>query len=142
MDEHCCTLSWAPRGSTENAGCVVKMPLTYSYLHSLLISQRIFLSAEPDWLARQTRTPPPYYPLGIIVKVSNPSQDPPLSPKALNRELKYMYNLCIFNIKIKSQNLEMGLSKTRDHIQIKIKIGVIKAIKHILVPRLADVNQM
>ena len=46
---------------------------------------------------------------------SNPSQEPPASPKDMDV-------LCTFKIKIESQFQNIGVSKTSDHIQIKIKM--------------------
>ena len=39
------------------------------------------------------------------IKISNPSQEPPAASKALNEDLKDMDVLCIFKIKMESQNL-------------------------------------
>ena len=52
----------------------------------------------------------------------NPSQASQAPSKALNKDLKDMDVLCTFKIKIESQNWNMGVSKTSDHIQIKINI--------------------
>ena len=41
----------------------------------------------------------------------NPSQEPPMSFKAPNEDLKYMDVLCTFKIKIESQNLDHGYIK-------------------------------
>ena len=43
-----------------------------------------------------------------MIKMSNINQEPPASLKALNHDLKDMDVLCIFKIKIGSQNLEHG----------------------------------
>ena len=40
----------------------------------------------------------------IIIKMPNPSQEPPESSKAPNQDLKDMDVLCTFKIKIESQN--------------------------------------
>ena len=101
----------------------------------------------------------------IIIRMLNPSQEPPASSIAPNKDLKDMDVLCTFKIKIESQNSEYGctndqwpspnnyqdakpqsgtssilqspksglkgqrakiwkicISKTDDHIQIKIKV--------------------
>ena len=42
------------------------------------------------------------------IKMPNPSQEPPASPKAPNEDLKDMDVLCTFKIKIESQNLDHG----------------------------------
>ena len=42
----------------------------------------------------------------IKIKMPNPSQVPPVSSKALNKDLKDMDILCTFKIKTESQNLE------------------------------------
>ena len=42
----------------------------------------------------------------IKIKMLNPSQEPPVSSKAPNEDLKDMDVLRIFKIKIESQNLE------------------------------------
>ena len=47
----------------------------------------------------------------IRIKMPNPSQEPPASSKAPNEDLKDMDVLCIFKIKVESQNL--------DHVYIK-----------------------
>ena len=59
----------------------------------------------------------------IKIKMSTPSQEPPASPKGPNKDLKDMGVPCTFKIKIESQNLEYGLLKTIDQIQIKIKMS-------------------
>merc|ERR1711954_98339 len=59
----------------------------------------------------------------IKIKLPNPSQEPPVSSKAPNEDLKDMDVLCTFKIKIERQNLVMGVSKTSDHIKINIKIS-------------------
>ena len=51
----------------------------------------------------------------------NPSQEPPASSKAPNEDLKDIDVLCTFKIYIESQNRNMGVSKTIDHFQIKMK---------------------
>jgi len=43
-----------------------------------------------------------------MIKMPNPSQEPPASSKAKHQDLKDMYVLCTFKIKIGSQNLEHG----------------------------------
>ena len=58
----------------------------------------------------------------IKIKIPNPSQEPPVSSKAPNEELKDVDVLCTFKIKIESTIWIMGISKTRDHIQTKIKM--------------------
>ena len=58
----------------------------------------------------------------IKIMMPNPSQDPPASSKAPNEDLKDMDVLCTFKIKIESKNLDHGISKTSDYIQIKIKM--------------------
>ena len=62
------------------------------------------------------------------IKIQYSSQEHPASSKALNQDFKCRDVLCIFNIKIKSRNLEhgspmMGVSKTSDHIQVKVKMS-------------------
>ena len=52
----------------------------------------------------------------------NPSQEPPASSKAPNEDLKDMDVLCTFKSKIESHNSDHRVSKTSDHMQIKIKI--------------------
>ena len=47
----------------------------------------------------------------IIIKMPNPSQEPPASPKGLNDDLKDMDALRTFKIKIESQNLDHGRTK-------------------------------
>ena len=47
----------------------------------------------------------------IKIKMPNPSQEPPLSPKAPNEGLKDMDVLCTLKIKIESPNLDQGYIK-------------------------------
>ena len=47
----------------------------------------------------------------IKIKMPNPSQEPPGSPKAPNEDLKEMDVLCTFKIMIESQNLDHGCIK-------------------------------
>ena len=54
------------------------------------------------------------------IRMPNPSQEPPASSKAPNRALKDMDVICTLKIKI-AKIWIMGISKTSDHIQIKIK---------------------
>ena len=44
----------------------------------------------------------------IKIKMPNPSQEPPVSSKAPNEDLKDMDVLCTFKIKIESKNLYHG----------------------------------
>ena len=57
----------------------------------------------------------------INIKMSSPSQEPPMSSKALNQDLKGIDVLCTLKINIGSKLWNMGVSKTTDHIEIKIK---------------------
>ena len=57
-----------------------------------------------------------------MIKLSNPSQEPPASSKAPNQDLKDMDVLCTFKIKIGSQYLEHVCKKTSDYIQIMINM--------------------
>ena len=47
----------------------------------------------------------------IKIKMQNPTQEPPVSSKAQNQDLKDMDVLCTFQIKIESQNLDYGCPK-------------------------------
>ena len=47
----------------------------------------------------------------IKMEIPNPSQEPPVSSKAPNEDLKDMDVLCTFKIKRESQNLEDGFIK-------------------------------
>ena len=59
----------------------------------------------------------------IKINMSNPSQEPPASSKAPNEVIKDKDFLCISKIKRKRAKIwNMSVSKTNDHIQIKIKI--------------------
>ena len=58
----------------------------------------------------------------IKFKIPNSIQEPPASSKAPNEDLKDMDLLCTFKIKIECKIWNMGVSKTSDHIWIKIKI--------------------
>ena len=52
----------------------------------------------------------------------NPGQEPPASTEATNKDLKNMEVLCTFIIRIESKIWNISVSKTSDHIQIKIKM--------------------
>ena len=58
----------------------------------------------------------------IKIKMPNPSQEPPASSKAPNKDLKDIDVLCTLKIKMENQNSDHGCIKTNDHIQIKIKM--------------------
>ena len=58
----------------------------------------------------------------IKIKMPNPCQEPPASSKIPNQDLKDMDALCTFKIEVESQHQSMGVSKTSENIQIKIKI--------------------
>ena len=60
----------------------------------------------------------------IKIQIKRPpfSQELPASSKAPNEDVKDTIVLCTFKIKIKSQIFNIGISKTSDHIQTKIKI--------------------
>ena len=47
----------------------------------------------------------------IMIKMLNPSQEPPAAYKAPNQDLKEMDFLCTFKIKIERQNSEQGCIK-------------------------------
>ena len=49
----------------------------------------------------------------IKIKMPNPSQEPPASSKAPNDDLKDMYVLCAFKIKIESQNSDYWYIKDK-----------------------------
>ena len=57
----------------------------------------------------------------IKIKMPNPSQEPPASSKAPNKDLKDINVLCTFKIKIVSQNSEYGYTETSDHIKSHIR---------------------
>ena len=56
----------------------------------------------------------------IKIKMPNPGQEPPASSNAYNQNLKDIDVLFTFKIKIESHI--MGVSKTSENIQIKIKM--------------------
>ena len=58
----------------------------------------------------------------IKIKMPNPSQEPPGSSKSPNEDFKDTDVLCTVKIKIESKILNVGVLKTSDYIQIKIKI--------------------
>ena len=58
----------------------------------------------------------------IKIKMPNLCQEPPVSSKAPNQDLKDMDVLCTFKIKIESQNLEHGFIKDQWPYPSKIKI--------------------
>ena len=47
----------------------------------------------------------------IKIKMSNPSQEPPVSPKTHNEDLEDIYVLCTFKIKMENQNLDHACIK-------------------------------
>ena len=47
----------------------------------------------------------------IKIKMPNPGQEPPAPTKPPNQDLKDMFVLCIFKIKIESQNSDHGCVK-------------------------------
>ena len=51
-----------------------------------------------------------------------PSQEPPVSSKSQNEDLKDIDVLCTFKIKIVANFQIMGVPKTSDYIEIKIKM--------------------
>ena len=57
----------------------------------------------------------------INTRMQNPSQESPASSKASNEDLKDMSVFHTFKTKIESK-WTMGMSKTSDYIQIKIKM--------------------
>ena len=61
-------------------------------------------------------------PFPIKIKMPNPSQDPPVFSKAPNQNFKDMDVLGALKIKMRTKILNMGLPKTSDYIQIKIKM--------------------
>ena len=52
-----------------------------------------------------------------MIKMPNPSQEPPKSYKFLNLDLKDIYVLCTFEINIEIQNWEQGSIKMSNHSQ-------------------------
>ena len=56
------------------------------------------------------------------INMPTPRQEPLASSKSPNEDLKDIHMLCTFKIKIESQNMEMGVPKISDPIQIKIKM--------------------
>ena len=52
----------------------------------------------------------------------NPSQEPPVSSKAPSEDLKDMYVLWTFKIKIERPNSEHWCINENNHVQIKIKM--------------------
>ena len=57
----------------------------------------------------------------IIIKIPNPSQEPPALSKPQNQDLKEMGVLCPFKIK-RVKIWIMDVLKANDHIQIKINM--------------------
>ena len=58
----------------------------------------------------------------IKIKMPNPSQEPPASSKAPNEDIRDMDVLCTFKVMMESHRYIMGISKTSDDVQIKIKM--------------------
>ena len=52
----------------------------------------------------------------IIIKMQNPSQEPPVSSNAPNQDFKDMDVLCTFKIKLEIRNSEHGHIKDSDHV--------------------------
>merc|ERR1712081_128602 len=61
-------------------------------------------------------------PIQIIMKMPSTSQDPPASSKATNEDLKDMDLFEPSKPRSRAKIWHMGVSKTSDNIQIKIKI--------------------
>ena len=57
----------------------------------------------------------------IKIKMSNPIQEHPISSKAPNEDLTYMF-FATSKQRLRANIQIMGVSKTSDHIQIKIKM--------------------
>ena len=51
------------------------------------------------------------------IKIASPNQEPPVSSKALNQDLKDMDILCTFKTWIESQNLDYGYIKDQQPYQ-------------------------
>ena len=60
--------------------------------------------------------------IGIKMKIMNLCQEPPVSSKTPNKDLKDMDVLCTFKSRYRAKIWNIGLPKTSDHIQIKIKM--------------------
>ena len=58
----------------------------------------------------------------IKIKMPNPSEEPPVSSKAPNEDLKDIGVICTYKNKIENPKVGHGVSTTLDHIQIKIKM--------------------
>ena len=58
----------------------------------------------------------------IKIKMPNPSQEPTMSSNAPNQDLKDLNDLCTFKIKMRAKFQNMGVAKTSENIQIKIKM--------------------
>ena len=52
----------------------------------------------------------------IKIKIPNPKKETPVSSKAPNQDYKDIVVLCIFKIKVESQNLEQGTIKDHDYL--------------------------
>ena len=52
----------------------------------------------------------------IKIKIPNPKKETPASSKTPNQDFKDMVVLCIFKIKVESQNLEQGTTKDHDYL--------------------------
>ena len=52
----------------------------------------------------------------IKIKIPNPKKETPASSKSPNQDFKDMVVLCIFKIKVESQNLEQGTIKDHDYL--------------------------
>ena len=59
----------------------------------------------------------------IKIKMANPSQEPPVSSKAPNEDLKDMDVLCTFEIKVESQNSDHGCIKDQQPYTIQDQDG-------------------
>ena len=61
----------------------------------------------------------------IKIEMPNLSQEPLAPTKAPDQDLKNMDILCTFKIQKSTKIRIMGISKTSDHIQIKIKMTIL-----------------
>ena len=73
----------------------------------------------------------------IKIKMTDPSEDPPVSLKSPNQDFKEMDILCTNKSRERAKIWKMGVPKTNDHIQIKIQMLIpIRNLQHSLKPNI------
>ena len=88
-------------------------PVSSTTSNEDLKDMNLFEPSKPKWRAKNWHMGVSKTSDHIQIKIMmpNPSQEPPVSSKAPNKDLKDMNVLCTFKIKTESQSLECGCKK-------------------------------